>query len=128
VLRRRAILSLVLILCLLTSGCAAVIVGALAGGAAIGYYKGWLVDQVNADVPRTFEATKAALGELKMPIEKARYDMIRGKINSKLADGKHVYIRLKATEGGTTEIRVRVGMLGDKDASHRILRAIRRNI
>jgi uncharacterized protein YceK len=128
VLRRRAILSLVLILCLLTSGCAAVIVGALAGGAAIGYYKGWLVDQVSADVPRTFEASKAALGELKMPIEKARYDMIRGKINSELADGKKVYIRLKATEGGTTEIRVRVGMLGDKDASHRILRAIRRNI
>ncbi len=127
-LRRRAILSLVLIFCLFASGCAAIIVGAAAGGAAIGYYKGWLVDQVSADVPTTFEASKAGLRELSLPIIKARYDQIKGKIKSELADGKNVTIKLKATEGGTTQISIRVGTFGDKDASHRILRAIRRNI
>jgi hypothetical protein len=100
----------------------------VAGGAAVGYYRGWLVDQVSADVPTTFEAARAGLKELKLPIVSERYDQIRGKLNSELADGKKVYIKLKATEGGTTEIKVRVGTLGDKDASHRILRAIRRNI
>lgn len=127
-LRRRAILSLVLILCLFASGCAAIIVGAAAGGATLGYYKGWLVDQVSADVPTTFEASKAGLRELNLPIRKARYDQIKAKISSELPDGKNVTVKLKLTEGGTTQISIRVGTFGDKDASHRILKAIRRNI
>jgi hypothetical protein len=94
----------------------------------MGYYKGWLVDQVSVEVPEAFEASKAGLQDLKLPVLKARYDKIKGSLSSELADGKNVYVKLKATEGGTTEIRIRVGTLGDKDASHRILRSIKNHL
>lgn len=126
--RKRALLSLILALCLLVSGCAAIVAAGAAGGAGVVYYQGWLTDQVTATVPRTFDATKAGLQELKLPVNKARYDQIKGSVNSELSDGTNVYIKLKATEGGTTEVKIRVGTLGDKDASHRILRAIKRNL
>jgi len=125
---RRALISLVLIVCFLASGCAAIIVGAAAGGATYGYYKGILVDQLNADVPHSYEAAKKGLQDLKLPILKARYDQIKAGLKSELADGKNVSIKLKATEGGTTEIRIRIGTLGDKDASHRILRAVKSHL
>ncbi len=127
-LKRKAAVSLLLILCLITSGCAAIVVGAAAGGAAVGYYRGWLTDQIPTTVPKAFEATKAGLNELKLPVYKARYDQIKATVDSELADGTNVYIRLKATEGGTTEIKIRVGTIGDKDSSHRILRAIKKHI
>jgi uncharacterized protein YceK len=128
VLKRKAVLSLLVILCLITSGCAAIVVGAAAGGAAVGYYKGWLVDQIPTTVPKAFEATKAGLKELNLPVYKGRYDQIKGTVDSELADGTNVYVKLRATEGGTTEIKIRVGTIGDKDASHRILKAIKKHI
>ncbi len=127
-LKRKTVVSLLLVLCLITSGCAAIVVGAAAGGAAVGYYRGWLTDQIPVAVPKAFEATKSGLKELKLPVYKARYDQIRATVNSELADGTNVYIKLKATEGGTTEIKIRVGTIGDKDSSHRILRAIKKHI
>jgi hypothetical protein len=126
--RKRALLSLIISLCILTSGCAAVVAAGAAGGAGIVYYQGWLTDQVTTDVPRTFEASRAGLKELNIRITEARYDNIKGKVNGELADGTNVYVKLKATEGKTTEIKIRVGALGDKDASHRILRAIKRQL
>jgi hypothetical protein len=105
-----------------------VVAAGAAGGAGIVYYHGWLTDQVTTDVPRTFEASRAGLKELNIRITEARYDNIKGKVNGELADGTNVYVKLKATEGKTTEIRIRVGALGDKDASHRILRAIKRQL
>jgi hypothetical protein len=126
--RKRALLSLIISLCLLTSGCVAVVAAGAAGGAGVVYYKGWLTDQVTTDVPRTFEAVRAAFKELNFQVTEASYDSLKGKVDGELSDGTKVYVKLKATEGGTTEIKIRVGTLGDKDASHRILRAIKRQL
>ncbi len=126
--RKRALLSLVAALCLLTSGCVAMVAAGAAGGAGVVYYGGWLTDQIAADVPTTYEASKAGLRELNLPVTSGRYDQIKARVDSELSDGTNVYIKMKLTEGGTTEIKVRVGTLGDKDASFRILRAIKRHI
>jgi len=124
----RAVLALILAFGLMASGCAAVVAAGAAGGAGVVYYQGWLTDQINADVPRTFEATRAGLKELNIAVGEARYDSLKASVNGELSDGTNVYVKMKATEGGTTEISIRVGTLGDKDASHRILRAIKRHV
>ena len=128
-LRKRLVASSLLIMYLLVTSCAAVVVGAAAGGGAIVWQRGKLVDQISATVPNTFEATRDGLKDLRLPILEQRFDSIRGNVKSELADGKKVFIKLKATEGGTTEISIRVGYgLGEKDASYMILNSIKKRL
>lgn len=128
-LRKRLALSSIIIMYLLVTSCAAVVVGAAAGGGALVWQRGKLVDQFSATVPDSFEATRDGLKDLRLPILEQKFDSIRGSVKSELSDGKKVMIKLKATEGGTTEISIRVGYgLGEKDASYMILNSIKKNL
>lgn len=126
--RKQAVFSVLIVIVLLMSGCAVVLLGAAAGGAGVVWYEGWLTDQVNGSVRETFDASRAGLKELDMPIYKERFDSVKGSMKSTLSDGKDVSIKFKATTGSTTEIKIRVGIMGNKQVSYRVLNAIKQNM
>ncbi len=117
-----------LVLYLFNSGCVALFAGAAAGGAGVIWYKGKLEETIRASVPRVHQAVKAGLRDLEISITEDRFDKLSSEVKAVLADGKKVWIDAESTSSSTTKLTIRVGYLGDKMLSLRILNAIKKHL
>ena len=119
----KAIKNLAIILVLLSTGCAALVVG---GAAAVGtytYVAGQLKKTYNANLDSTYRATLAGCDSLGLPVLERTKQLSQASIKAQVGD-RDVWITLKAQSSTTTEIAIRVGYLGDEQASRRIHEAI----
>jgi Protein of unknown function (DUF3568) len=118
--------------CVLLAGCAAPLIffgaGTAAGVAGFRYYDGALVVTYKSPYIDTWEATNKAFRDLRLTVESAKHDLTEGKVVGKRADGERVVAALKYVSGNDTEAQIRVGTLGDKQASGTIAEQIRRNL
>lgn len=128
---RRILFVLVLATVPGVSGCLWVAAGLGAAGAATYVYtKGNVCEEYRADYNETWQATKAALAELKLPIGEEKPGASSGTIEARTGDQTTVYIDIESippripAEGPTTSVCVRVGLIGDDEVSHRILDAV----
>lgn len=114
---------ILIILILLSTGCAAVVIS---GAAAVGTYTytaGQLVGAYNANLETTYKATLAGCESLGLPLYSHALNLSTASVTTK--DGeKDVWISLKVQTSTTTEVAVRIGYLGDEFASKRIHDAI----
>jgi hypothetical protein len=121
--RMNSLRNLMIILVLLSTGCAAVVVG---GAAAVGTYTykaGELIKTYNGNLDQTFEATKAGCTSLGLPVLEPQKDLSRASVKTK--DGERdVWINLKAQSSTTTVVSIRVGYFGDEIVARRIHDAI----
>ncbi|MGE4440918.1 MAG: DUF3568 family protein [Desulfomicrobium sp.] len=119
----QGIKNLLIILVLLSTGCAALVVG---GAAAVGtytYVAGQLKRTYNANLDTAYQATLAGCEALGLPVQDREKQLSKASI--KVIDGdRDAWIWLTAQSSTTTEISVRVGLLGDELASRRIHDAI----
>lgn len=104
--------------------------GAGAGAGTTGYrfIKGELEVNYTKPYEQVWQATNKALKDLEMPIEESEKDQLSAKIKALRADGTKVVIKLKRRRSGITRVKIRVGILGNKEASGFIERAIERNL
>jgi hypothetical protein len=126
----------VALLALTQSGCAVAILGAAAGGAALGY--AYLRGALSRDYPAllgdTIRATKTALSELGFPIIREKTDTGTAYIQTKTADNDTVMVYFDVvpsaipSEGAMTRVTIRVGYTGDDVVSARILDQISKHI
>jgi hypothetical protein len=119
----KAIRSLAVLLVLLSTGCAALVVG---GAAAVGtytYVAGQLKQTYNASLESTYRATLAGCESLGLPVIEREKQLSKASIKAQDGD-RDVWITLKSQSSSTTEITIRVGYLGDELASVRIRDAI----
>ena len=125
----KRIISLVLLcaLSLAVSGCAAVVVGGAAAGSAYVYVTGQAKQQFNNDLSASYQAALTACKELNLKIESSKKRLSEAEVKAKDVDTT-VFIDLSSVSSRVTEISVRYGMLGDEQASARILSAISRNL
>ncbi len=108
-------------------GCAVAAVGA-AAGATYAWVNGELKSTLNAPLPHVIKATRAALADLELVGIETRTDKLKGKVTARMADGTRVVIQVKAIDFKVTEIRIRVGKIGDKAVSEQIYRHIERQL
>ena len=121
------LVSLVLLTGWLLQGCVALVAagaGAGAGAGALAYVRGELQTTYPAALDRTWDTVLGALNELAIPVKSARKDALGGSIEATRADGTAVRIALESAGPGATAVRIRVGMLGDEEASKAIHRKI----
>jgi len=115
--------NLMILLVLLSTGCAALVVG---GAAAVGTYTfvaGQLKKTYNANLGTTYQATLAGCEALGLPLQEQEKQLSKASV--KVIDGdRDVWIWLTAQSSTTTEVSIRVGLLGDELASRRIHDAI----
>ena len=115
--------NLMILLVLLSTGCAALVVG---GAAAVGtytYVAGQLKRTYNANLDTTYQATLAGCEALGLPFQDRQKQLSKASV--KVVDGdRDVWIWLTAQSSTTTEVSIRVGLLGDELASRRIHDAI----
>ena len=108
------------------SGCAALVVGAVAGGGTALWLSGKLSQEVDGSYDKTVKATESALKSLKLPVEEKNTGKEVTQIISKYTDGSKVWIDIRPVSAKKSKVEVRVGMNGNKEASRKILNKIER--
>jgi hypothetical protein len=113
---------------LMNSGCAAVLVGGAAAGAAgtVLYVKGELHSTEGVSLDRAWNATQAAIGDMGFTVTAKDKDAVSAELNAITADGKRIKIVLNREADNVTEISIRVGTFGDESMSRLILERIRK--
>lgn len=118
--------------CMLLAGCAAPLVffgaGTAAGVGGYKYYEGVLNVTYKAAYIDTWDAANRAAKNLQLVVTSATHDLTAGKIVARRADGDRVTISLEYKSAGETLVGIRVGTLGDKNASGTIAAQIRREL
>ena len=119
-------LSLALLLLLpALAGCVAVAAGASAGAAAVAWVQGQLETTVTADYEKTVEASRAAIKDLEFVKMSDNKDAYSAKLVARTAQDKKVEIELTSNGKKLTDIKIRVGLIGDQPLSLVILEKIK---
>ena len=113
-------------LCIAFSGCAAVVLGGAAAGGTYVYITGQAKQKFNADLGSTYKAALKACQDLNLTVKDSKKRLSDASIKALDVD-KDVFIDLTYVSTKVTEVTVRYGILGDEDASRRILSAINKN-
>ena len=124
---RRILLTLSLVSsCLVLGGCLVAAVGAGAG--TIAYMRGDLEAVESKDLNSVYEATKKAVGQLELKVEKDSKDAMSAVIVAHDAAGKDITIKLSAAAEASTKLSIRVGTFGSETKSRLIYDQIRKNL
>lgn len=116
------------LLALCLSGCWYAVAGGAAAGGTYGYIKGELRETLAASIATVGAATDKAVADLALHLERKTLDGVAGHYALLSADRTKIRIELKSLAPQTTKVSIRVGALGDRDLSSRILEAIRGNL
>jgi hypothetical protein len=117
----------ILLIVMLLGGCL-LGVGAMLG---VGAYQ-WMEGTMAKDYPRTMEPTYHACVDackiMKLDIKKESYSPMNSSITAKAPDGTNVYIDLIARPNNITTVKVRFGLMGNKDQSGYFHRNVMKNL
>lgn len=109
-----------------SSGCW-FLAGAAIGGFGYAYYQGEARKTYSVSLDQASAASLSALASMNVTVVEKK-DTEQGKyIQARRPDGTSVTVQL-ARVGEGTEIRIRVGLLGDEAYSQQILSAIEKNL
>ncbi|HEX9831016.1 MAG TPA: DUF3568 family protein [Thermodesulfobacteriota bacterium] len=115
------------IISLLNSGCAAVLLGGAAGAGTVLYIKGELQSTEEVSLGTAWMATQTAIKDMEFITGTTEKDDISAKLIAYTSDDRKIQINLKRKTDKLTEIVIRVGTFGDESLSHLILDNIRKN-
>lgn len=106
------------------AGCIYVVSGAIDSVETVIWSSMKLTKQFNKPYDRTIKAVETALSSLEMKIRKETKTKAITQIRSRYTDGKDVWIDIRPMTEVYTRVDVRVGVIGDKEASIKILEKI----
>lgn len=112
-------ITVILMLLTLTAGCTPMIFlgGAAAGVAGYKYYEGALTVIYNAPFEETFEASVKAIEALEYSIYERHQKIGSGSIETTGTSSERVKLSFKYVSPEETEVKIRVGLLGDEATS-----------
>lgn len=114
--------------CLLSSGCAALFVGAGAGAAGVAYAKGELHEELVADPRDIAAAAEKAFEALDLRTISAASSAVDALVVGRAAADRRITLRVRVGPQGQSRLSIRVGSFGDETISRRIHEEIRRHL
>lgn len=109
------------------AGCAALVVGAAVGTAAV-FLEGDLEGYLATDIHGAVDATLAAADDLKLTAVSKTGDVYRATMVAQNPAGQKVTIKLHSESPAVTEVKIRIGVTGNEAESRRVLNAIERRV
>jgi len=106
-------------------GCAALVVGTVGAAGTAVWLSGKLSQELDAARDDVSKAVKSALESMKLEITKETRTEDVTQIISSYTDGSTIWIDVRPVSGSRSNIEIRVGMGGDKEASRKLLDRIR---
>lgn len=116
--------ALVLMACLLASGCASSSSKPKAGFGKYAYEQGEVTVHEKASFDKVWTSAHLAFKDLNFPVESESKEVQTATINGS-ADGKNVSVKLERISNYSTIVRIQAGPSGDQALSDSILRAMR---
>lgn len=119
------------IILLASSGCAAVALVGVGGGAGAGtiaYLRGELKSMEDAPLERTYQAAQKAVKNLEFIVTSEQKDAFSAKLVARSATDKRIEVNLKELSDKLTEVRIRVGTFGDEALSLLILEHLKKHL
>ncbi len=126
-MKKPLLLALLVLSFTLFTGCAALLVGAAAGAGGVAYVSGELRMTEAVAIETAQRAGERAMSDLKLAVIKRQQDGLTGVIEGRTSADQKVTIKTKRITAKSTEIRVRVGVLGDETMSRQILSRMQAN-
>jgi len=117
---------LVAVLLLNFTGCVAVVAGAAGGAGTAFWLEGKIRDEVKVPLKKAVDATTSALKSMRLEITKTTVKDEVAQIKAEYTDKRVIWIDIKKLTQDSSQIEIRVGMKGDKEASTKILERIKR--
>jgi hypothetical protein len=118
--KMRGKLAALLVILLFNAACVETMLLGLGATAAIGTYK-WIEGTMEKDYPRpmqdVFNASLKACADMKMKISSQQYGPMESKIEAVLPPDTTTKIQLIARPNQITTLKIRVGFMGNQDAS-----------
>ncbi len=111
----------------LLSGCAYAVIGGAAAGGTYAYVAGWLHKDYEASLEQTYEASLDAMQGLEIRVEKKTLSLSKADVRGKKGD-ETITVKMEKQSGGVIKVSVRVGLLGDEQASKEVHEAITDNL
>ena len=106
------------------SGCIALLAGAAGGAGTAGWLSGKLTQEFNASFEKAIEATTSALDSLFLDITKKTVKEDVAQVMAEYHDERTIWIDIFPISDSMSSVSVRVGMIGDEEASRKILNKI----
>jgi hypothetical protein len=127
---RKKTLNLVFVSVLLlsSSGCVALVAGTAGGAGTALWLEGKIREEVNASLTKTVKAVTSAMHDMRLEVTKTTVKDDIAQIKGKYTDGRVIWIDVKRLTDTSSQIEIRVGMKGDKEASAKILKRIKNYI
>ncbi len=120
------LISLMLSLVALVSGCVVVLVGgaAAAGVGGYAYVNGEIKSTVSGSLDKAWDATQGAMQDLEFPVVNRSKEALQAELTARNASDTKISLKLRKLSESATEIRIRVGTFGDESLSRLILEKI----
>jgi protocatechuate 3,4-dioxygenase beta subunit len=97
---------------LISTGCAAVIIGAGAGAGTYAYIDGALKRAYATNYEKTYQVCMGILNDLKQPVIEKTTDGVQTTIKTERSDGTPMTVKVTILDPDRTEVSVRTGMVG----------------
>ncbi|MCB9772350.1 MAG: DUF3568 family protein [Candidatus Omnitrophica bacterium] len=110
------------------AGCIPLVVGAAAGVGGYAWVQGELANDVSVSNEKLHRAVIRAVRDLKLAVYEDKSDRLSSKVFAKFADGTDVHINTVAKTERVATVKIRVGLLGDKEKSEMIFAAIQKRL
>ncbi len=107
-----------------SSGCFLLLAGVAGGAGTAVWISNKLGQDVNGPVEQGVKAAKAALNDLKLPLNKETTETDVVQLRSEYYDKSEIWIDIRRLTPQTCRIEVRVGVVGDKIATRKVFDAI----
>lgn len=129
-MKRRIPLVAVLVLSLPLAGCPALLVagGAAVGAGAIVWHAGWLQEDIPQPLYRVHRAAASALLDFDWQVGVNELEQDSGVVDAFTLEGKRVVVKTEKLADEKTRIRIRVGLMGDKERSREILDQLKKHL
>lgn len=118
------LVSLLFVNVIMVSGCLPLIVGAAAGAGSVVYISGNLEKNFDAPVKEVHQAVLDAFKELSLIITNADLNRHSARIDAVYIDGKKIRVLIKALTEHASNIKIKVGVVGNETQSQTLLNSI----
>ena len=125
-LKKAAIIAVLVFLSANIYGCVPLLAGAAGGVGTATWLSGKLSQEFEAPFDRTLKAVESALKSLKLEITEKTVKKDVAQVMSKYTDGRTIWIDIRPISRRQSQVEVRVGALGDKEAAEFIISRIKR--
>src|SRR5688572_29059405 len=123
VLRTFGLMAVMAIILVSQSGCLVAAAAGAAGG-TVAYVKGDVEAIVDGGVEATFNATKAAMEELKMPLLATWANAMEAHVEARVGTDNKATVNITGQSEKISKVSIRVGTFGDQGLSQAILEKI----